>query len=168
MRTRFVTLVLGFALLGFVSLQPSAFCQETNQVGMLSAVAEKRYLAGEKLCREALEMKWNHAQLYLNLAEVSYERKKGFCGSALRARRMWASATPLCPSRRRLRHFANSTTPIPVSECRPISSNMWLFPLRRVFDLSSETNASCWPTSCVRHGQTVQSFTVLWDRPRCL
>ena len=31
MRTRFVSLVLGFALLGFVSLQPSAFPQETNQ-----------------------------------------------------------------------------------------------------------------------------------------
>jgi TonB family protein len=31
MRTRFVTPVLGFALLGFVSLQPSAFPQETNQ-----------------------------------------------------------------------------------------------------------------------------------------
>jgi TonB family protein len=31
MRKRFVSLVLGFALLGFVSLQPSAFSQETNQ-----------------------------------------------------------------------------------------------------------------------------------------
>ena len=41
-----------------------------SYVGMLCAVAEKRYLAGEKLCREALEIKWNHAQLYLNLAEV--------------------------------------------------------------------------------------------------
>ena len=40
---------------------------------MLSAVAEKRYLAGEKLCREALEMKWNHPQLYLNLAEVYHQ-----------------------------------------------------------------------------------------------
>src|ERR1700746_2763267 len=41
--------------------------------GMLCAVAEKRYLAGEKLCREALEIKWNHAQLYLNLAEVYHQ-----------------------------------------------------------------------------------------------
>jgi TonB family protein len=30
-RTRFVALVLGFALLGLVSLQSSAFSQETNQ-----------------------------------------------------------------------------------------------------------------------------------------
>jgi len=44
-----------------------------SYVGMLSAVAEKRYLAGEKLCREALEIKWNHAQLYLNLAEVYHQ-----------------------------------------------------------------------------------------------
>src|SRR5246127_4464343 len=44
-----------------------------SYVGMLCAVAEKRYLAGEKLCREALEIKWNHAQLYLNLAEVYHQ-----------------------------------------------------------------------------------------------
>jgi TonB family protein len=31
MRTRFVTFVLGLTLLGLVSLQPSAFSQETNQ-----------------------------------------------------------------------------------------------------------------------------------------
>jgi TonB family protein len=31
MRKRFVSLVLGFALLGFVSLQPPAFSQESNQ-----------------------------------------------------------------------------------------------------------------------------------------
>jgi TonB family protein len=31
MRIRFVSLVLGFALLGLVSLHPSAFSQETNQ-----------------------------------------------------------------------------------------------------------------------------------------
>jgi Flp pilus assembly protein TadD len=41
-----------------------------SYVGMLCAVVEKRYVAGEKLCREALEIKCNHAQLYLNLAEV--------------------------------------------------------------------------------------------------
>ena len=44
-----------------------------SYVGMLCAVAEKRYIAGEKLCREALEIKWNHAQLYLNLAEVYHQ-----------------------------------------------------------------------------------------------
>jgi Flp pilus assembly protein TadD len=44
-----------------------------SYVGMLSAVAEKRYLAGEKLCREALEIKWNHPQLYLNLAELYHQ-----------------------------------------------------------------------------------------------
>ena len=44
-----------------------------SYVGMLSAVAEKRYLAGENLCRKALEMKWNHPQLYLNLAEVYHQ-----------------------------------------------------------------------------------------------
>jgi hypothetical protein len=40
---------------------------------MLSAVAEKRYVVGERLCREALELKCNHAQLYLNLAEVYHQ-----------------------------------------------------------------------------------------------
>jgi predicted Zn-dependent protease len=44
-----------------------------SYVGMLSAVAEKRYVAGEKLCREALEVKCNHAQLYLNLAELYHQ-----------------------------------------------------------------------------------------------
>jgi Flp pilus assembly protein TadD len=41
--------------------------------GMLSAVAEKRYVEGENSCREALEMKCNHAQLYLNLAELFHQ-----------------------------------------------------------------------------------------------
>ena len=41
--------------------------------GMLSAVAEKRYAEGENLCREALEMKCNHAQLYLNLAQLFHQ-----------------------------------------------------------------------------------------------
>jgi Flp pilus assembly protein TadD len=44
-----------------------------SYVGMLCAVAEKRYDAGEKLCREALEIKCNHAQLYLNLAELYHQ-----------------------------------------------------------------------------------------------
>jgi len=37
---------------------------------MFRAVAEKRYVVDERMCREALEIKCNHAQLYLNLAEV--------------------------------------------------------------------------------------------------
>ncbi len=41
-----------------------------SYVGVLSAVAEKRYAAAEQFCREALQIKHNHAQLYLNLAEV--------------------------------------------------------------------------------------------------
>ena len=41
-----------------------------SYAGMLCAVAEKRYVVGERMCREALEIKCNHAQLYLNLAEV--------------------------------------------------------------------------------------------------
>jgi hypothetical protein len=40
---------------------------------MLCAVAEKRYVVGERLCREALEIKCNHAQLYLNLAELYHQ-----------------------------------------------------------------------------------------------
>jgi predicted Zn-dependent protease len=44
-----------------------------SYVGMLCALTEKRYVAGEKLCREALEIKCNHAQLYLNLAEVYHQ-----------------------------------------------------------------------------------------------
>jgi Flp pilus assembly protein TadD len=41
-----------------------------SYTGLLAALAEKRYADGESLCREALTMKHNHAQLYLNLAEV--------------------------------------------------------------------------------------------------
>src|ERR1700719_1286592 len=44
-----------------------------SYVGLLCAVVEKRYRTGEKLCREALEIKCNHAQLYLNLAEVYHQ-----------------------------------------------------------------------------------------------
>jgi predicted Zn-dependent protease len=70
-----------------------------SYVGMLSAVAEKHYAAGEKLCREALEKKCNHAQLYLNLAELYHQAgrdgdamatlKKGFisAGHDVRIRR---------------------------------------------------------------------------------
>jgi hypothetical protein len=38
---RFVTFVLGFALLGLVSLQPSAFSQETNQEATKRKVTAK-------------------------------------------------------------------------------------------------------------------------------
>ena len=38
--------------------------------GLLAAHAERRFGDGEVLCKEALGMRHNHAQLYLNLAEV--------------------------------------------------------------------------------------------------
>lgn len=41
-----------------------------SYTGLLAAVAERRFGDAETLCREALGMKHNHAQLYLNLAEV--------------------------------------------------------------------------------------------------
>ena len=41
-----------------------------SYTGLLAAIAEKRYGDGESLCMEALGMRHNHAQLYLNLAEV--------------------------------------------------------------------------------------------------
>ena len=41
-----------------------------SYTGLLAALAESRYADAETLCREALGMKVNHAQLYLNLAEV--------------------------------------------------------------------------------------------------
>jgi predicted Zn-dependent protease len=41
-----------------------------SYTGLLAALAEKRYGDAETLCREAVGMKHNHAQLYLNLAEV--------------------------------------------------------------------------------------------------
>src|SRR6204780_1109059 len=41
-----------------------------SYTGFLAAVAEKRYGDGEDLCQEAVGMRHNHAQLYLNLAEV--------------------------------------------------------------------------------------------------
>jgi hypothetical protein len=40
---------------------------------LLAATAEQRFADGEVLCREALGVKSNHAQLYLNLAEVYYQ-----------------------------------------------------------------------------------------------
>src|SRR5580692_6119064 len=44
-----------------------------SYTGLLAAVAERRFGDAETLCREALGMKHNHAQLYLNLAEVYYQ-----------------------------------------------------------------------------------------------
>jgi len=41
-----------------------------SYTGLLAALAERRYGDAESLCQEALGMKVNHAQLYLNLAEV--------------------------------------------------------------------------------------------------
>ena len=41
-----------------------------SYTGLLAAVAERRFGDAESLCREALGMRHNHAQLYLNLAEV--------------------------------------------------------------------------------------------------
>jgi len=41
-----------------------------SYTGLLAAIAEHRYADAENLCQEALGMRHNHAQLYLNLAEV--------------------------------------------------------------------------------------------------
>src|SRR5271155_888072 len=42
-----------------------------SYTGLLAAVAEKRYADGEILCQEALGMRPNHAQLYLNPAQIN-------------------------------------------------------------------------------------------------
>jgi predicted Zn-dependent protease len=44
-----------------------------SYTGLLAALAERRYGDGEVLCQEALGMRHNHAQLYLNLAEVYHQ-----------------------------------------------------------------------------------------------
>lgn len=41
-----------------------------SYAGLLAGLAEQRYADAEHLCREALSLRHNHAQLYLNLAEV--------------------------------------------------------------------------------------------------
>lgn len=41
-----------------------------SYTGLLAALAERRFADAESLCREAVGMKHNHAQLYLNLADV--------------------------------------------------------------------------------------------------
>ena len=44
-----------------------------SYTGLLAALSEKRFGDAETLCREALGMSCNHAQLYLNLAEVYHQ-----------------------------------------------------------------------------------------------
>jgi Flp pilus assembly protein TadD len=44
-----------------------------SYTGLLAALSEKRFGDAETLCREALGMRCNHAQLYLNLAEVYHQ-----------------------------------------------------------------------------------------------
>jgi Flp pilus assembly protein TadD len=41
-----------------------------SYAGLLAALAEERFGDAERLCREALKLRRNHPQLYLNLAEV--------------------------------------------------------------------------------------------------
>jgi predicted Zn-dependent protease len=41
-----------------------------SYTGLLAGLAEQRYADAENLCQEALSLRHNHAQLYLNLAEV--------------------------------------------------------------------------------------------------
>jgi predicted Zn-dependent protease len=52
-----------------------------SYTGLLAALAEKRYADGESLCQEALGIRHNHAQLYLNLAEVYHQ--SGRTGEAI-------------------------------------------------------------------------------------
>jgi Flp pilus assembly protein TadD len=41
-----------------------------SYAGLLAALVERRFANAEMLCRQALEIRHNHPQLYLNLAEV--------------------------------------------------------------------------------------------------
>ena len=41
-----------------------------SYTGLLAALAEQRFADAESLCHEAIGIRHNHAQLYLNLAEV--------------------------------------------------------------------------------------------------
>lgn len=45
-----------------------------SYTGLLAALADERFADGEVLCQEAIQLKCNHAQLYLNLAEI-YQRE---------------------------------------------------------------------------------------------
>lgn len=47
-----------------------------SYIGLLAALAERRYDDAETLCQEALALRHNHAQLYLNLAEVYHQAGK--------------------------------------------------------------------------------------------
>ncbi|HUO33532.1 MAG TPA: tetratricopeptide repeat protein [Candidatus Acidoferrum sp.] len=47
-----------------------------SYAGLLVALAEKQFGDAEKLCREALKLRRNHPQLYLNLAEVYYTARR--------------------------------------------------------------------------------------------
>ena len=93
-----------------------------SYVGMLCAVAEKRYVAGEKLCREALEIKCNHAQLYLNLAEVY--RQAGRHGDAMKTlRKGFISAGRDLRIRRALEKIGPRRPPIlsSLGRCHPLN-----------------------------------------------
>ena len=93
-----------------------------SYVGMLCAVAEKRYVAGEKLCREALEIKCNHAQLYLNLAEVY--RQAGRHGDAMKTlRKGFISAGRDLRIRRALEKIGGRRPPIlsSLGRCHPLN-----------------------------------------------
>lgn len=45
-----------------------------SYTGLLAVLADERFADGEVLCQEAIQLKCNHAQLYLNLAEI-YQRE---------------------------------------------------------------------------------------------
>ena len=93
-----------------------------SYVGMLSAVAEKRYLAGEKLCREALEIKWNHPQLYLNLAELYHQAGRN--GEAMATlRRGFISAGRDIRIRKALEKIGGRRVPVlsSLERCHPLN-----------------------------------------------
>lgn len=56
-------------------IQRAASLEEQNPfyisyLGLVTARAERKWAAGEELCRSALHMRRNEPQLYLNLAEI--------------------------------------------------------------------------------------------------
>ena len=58
-----------------------------SYTGLLAALAERRFADAEMLCQEALGMRHNHAQLYLNLAEVYVQRRPNVTGRHRDARK---------------------------------------------------------------------------------
>jgi len=52
-----------------------------SYAGLLAALAERRFRDGEQLCLEALKLRHNHPQLYLNLAQV-YQKAGRFQDAA--------------------------------------------------------------------------------------